>query len=256
MTTFVTAIFKLNDSNIKDERKTIQKRIEYFEEMVKCGIHISVICCPYYEPLLYSLIQTYDNVKVIKVMELSDTTIHKLCDGYKHKYGEINLPSVRDESKDNEEYMILMNSKPEFIKTAIEKNVWNTKYFCWIDFSIKYIVSNEELFRKNIYNISNYQMPLYQDNRMNIIIPGCSEQKNMFYMDTIDWRFCGGIIYGYKDDLIDLYDMNLFYFKQFLYQYKTLVWEVNIWAWLEFIEVFHPYWTYGDHNDTMFMLLK
>jgi hypothetical protein len=99
-------------------------------------------------------------------------------------------------------------------------------------------------------------MPLNQDSKMNIIIPGCTDQKNIFYTENIDWRFCGGIIYGYKDDLIDFYDINCYYFKQFLYQYKTLVWEVNIWAWLEFIEVFNPHWTFGDHNDTIFMIVK
>jgi hypothetical protein len=97
-------------------------------------------------------------------------------------------------------------------------------------------------------------MPLYKDSRMNIIIPGCKEKTTIFNVNNIDWRFCGGIIYGYKHDLIDLYDINLFYFKQFLYQYKTLVWEVNIWSWLEFIEVFNPHWSYGDHNDTIFMI--
>lgn len=189
-------------------------------------------------------------------MNLSDTVIHKLCDEYEDKYGQIKLPNIRDKSKDNRDYMILMNSKLEFIKIAIDMNVWNSSFFCWIDFSIKYIVKNENICKHNILKISQYNMPLNIDGKMNIIIPGCTDRNNIFYTENIDWRFCGGIIYGYKNDLIDFYDINYFYFKQFIYKYKTLVWEVNIWSWLEFIEVFNPHWTYGDHNDTIFMIVQ
>jgi hypothetical protein len=255
MTTFVTSIFKLNHSNINDERKSIEKRIQYFEEIVKYGIKISIICCPYYEVMLEPLVQQYNNIKIIKVMNLSDTVIHQVCDVYESKHGPLKLPHHRNEGKDTREYMILMNSKLEFMKIAIDFNIWNSSYFCWIDFSIYYIVSNQQLCKENLLKISQYKMPLYQNDKMNIIIPGCTDRRNIIHTENIDWRFCGGIVFGYKHDLIDFYDMNCFYFKQFLHQYKTLVWEVNLWSWLEFIEVLHPHWTYGDHNDTIFMIV-
>ena len=256
MTTFVTSIFRLNQSKPIDERKSIENRIKYFEELLNYGIKISIICCPFYEKILQPYIQKYSNIKIIEIMELKNTVISKICDKYEKKYGTLILPTTRNGDKDNKEYMILMNSKLEFIKKAIDKNVWNTKYFCWIDFSIKYIVKNEEKTKQNILKISQYQMPLYQNSLMNIIIPGCVSKKDMFHLDCIDWRFCGGIIYGYKDDLIDFYDLNYIYFKQFIEKYKTLVWEVNIWSWMEFIEIFNPHWTYGDHNDSIFELVN
>ncbi len=256
MTTFVTSIFKLSNSNINDERKSIEKRMNYFEDIVKFGIKISIICCPYYADLLYPLIEKYNNIKLIKIMNLSDTVIHQMCDVYEYTNGPLKLPHHRNEGKDNREYMILMNSKLEFMKIAMDMNVWNSDYFCWIDFSIKYIVTNEKSFKENLLKISQYRLKLYQDNKMNIIIPGCTERRNMIHTDNIDWRFCGGIVYGFKDDLLDFYDLNCYYFKQFLYQYHTLVWEVNIWSWLEFIELFNPHWTYGDHNDSIFMIVS
>ena len=91
---------------------------------------------------------------------------------------------------------------------------------------------------------------------MNIIIPGCTLQNNQLELYKIDWRFCGGIVYGYKDDLIDFYDLYCIYFKQFIETYKILIWEVNIWSWMEFMEIFHPKWVCGNHDDTIFMLVE
>lgn len=253
MTTFVTSIFQLNLTD--DYRKTVENRIKYFEELVNYGIKISIICCPFYEEILNPLLKKYDNIKIIEVIKLNDTKIYKICNEYEEKNGPLELPIHRTIHKDNKEYMILMNSKIEFIKKAIDKNVWNTNYFCWIDFSIKYIVKNEEVSKKNILKISEYEMPLYTSNHMNIIIPGCTMPKNIVELNSIDWRFCGGIIYGYKDDLNDFYDLYRIYFKQFIETYKILVWEVNIWSWMEFIEVFNPYWKYGNHDDNIFMLI-
>jgi hypothetical protein len=254
MTSFVTSIFKLNHSNI-DQRKSDENRIKYFEELVKYGIYISIICCPYYEKVLQELLRKYENIKIIEVMNLTDTVIHKLCDRYESKNGELKLPECRDPNKDTKEYMILMNSKLEFMKKAIEKNIWNTEYFCWIDFSIKYIVTNEMMTKENILKISRYKMPLHTIPYMNIIIPGCNPIKDICKLEHIDWRFCGGIIYGYKNDLLDFYDMNCVYFKYFIEMYNTLVWEINIWSWMEFIEVFNPIWTFANHDDTIFMIV-
>ena len=253
MTTFITSIFQINLST--DHRKTVENRIRYFEEIVNYGINISIVCCPYYEKILKPLLDKYDNIKIIEVMNLSDTNIYKICNEYEKKYGTLKLPENRTISKDTKEYMILMNSKIEFIKKAIDINIWNTKYFCWIDFSIKYIIKNEELSNNNIIKISQYEMPLYTTTQMNIIIPGCTLPKNIVEINNIDWRFCGGIIYGYKDDLIDFYDLYCIYFKQFIEKYETLVWEVNIWSWMEFIEIFNPHWKYGNHDDSIFMLI-
>jgi hypothetical protein len=250
MTTFITSIFNLNPN---DTRRSVYDRIQCFEDIVKYGINISIVCCPYYEPLLQPLLQKYNNIKIIEVMKLSDTMIYKICEEYEKKHEPLQLPSNRTIIKDTREYMILMNSKIEFIKKAIEYNVWNSDYFCWIDFSIKYIINDEKVSRQNILNLSKYKMPLHHST--NIIIPGCSEPKNTVQFNQIDWRFCGGVLYGYKVDLIDFYDMYCIYFKQYIENYHTLIWETNVWAWMEFMELFQPVWRYGNHDDSIFMLI-
>ena len=40
-------------------------------------------------------------------------------------------------------------------------------------------------------------------------------------------------------------------FSEFLNQYGVFPWEVNFWAWMEFIGCWKPTWYRGDHNDQM-----
>jgi hypothetical protein len=248
MTTFITCMFKLNNSKTKDDRKKVENRIKYFEELVSYGIQLCVVCCPYYEPYLKELTTRYENIKIIDVMNLSDTMIYKLCKEHEDKFGPLKLPDIRDFDKDNDEYFILMNSKVEFVKKAIDVNVWNSKYFCWIDFSIHYMIKDKQLFKTNIDKLSKYEMPLI--NELNIIIPGCEQKKRMVYIHPI-WRYSGSIFYGYKDDLITFYEIYSKYYNIFLKEHSLLTWEVTVWAWFESIDMFNPLWSYGNHDDSI-----
>lgn len=248
MTTFVTAIFQLQYSITNDPRKTVENRLKYFEWLIQCGIKISVFCCPYYEPYLRILTSKYDNIKLIEVMELKDTHAYKICNEYEKINGSIPLPFVRDKNKDDHQYMILMNSKIEFVKKAIDVNVWNSNYFCWIDFSIKYMIIDENLFKSRIQKLSNYEMPLIHP--MNIMIPGVETKKEMVYIYPI-WRYCGSVFYGHKDDLIRFYNIQCKHFKEFIETNKLLSWEITIWAWYESIGVLNTLWHRGEHDDTI-----
>ncbi len=248
MTTFVTAIFKLSNSNPNDERKTVENRLKYFEELINYGIKINIVCCPYYEPYIRVLTEKYDNVKLIEVMELKDTMVYKLCKEYEEKHGSLKLPEVKDEGKDDHEYMILMNSKIEFVKKAIDHNTWNSNYFCWIDFSIKYMIQDHSLFKSQIKKLSEYELPLTHST--NIIIPGYEPKQEIVYWHPW-WRYSGTVFYGYKADLIDFYDMNCKQIKEFIKTKKLLTWEITMWAYYEINGLFDPIWVYGRHNDTI-----
>jgi len=253
MTTFVTSMFYLKNSITHDYRKTVENRLKYFEQLIQYGIKISVFCCPYYEPYLRKLIEPYSNVKLIDVMNLSDTMIYKICNEYEKHHGTLRLPQVRTDDKDDREYMMLINSKIEFVKRAIDVNVWNSNYFCWIDFSIKYFIQDESLFKSYIHQISVYELPLNHDT--NIIIPGCEPKKEIVYWHPW-WRYSGTVFYGYKDDLVYFYDINCKYFKEFIEQKGLLTWEVTLWAWYEWIGVMNPIWSHGRHNDTILSFIE
>lgn len=253
MTTFVTAMFNLKYSSTNDNRKTVENRLKYFEELIVEGIKISVFSCPYYEPYIRRLTEKYDNVKLLDVMNLSDTVIYKLCNEYEKHNEPLKLPNVRDNNKDDREYMILINSKIEFVKKAIDINVWNSKYFCWIDFSIKYMIKDQLLFKSYINKLSCYELLLTYPT--NIIIPGFEPKKEIVYWHPW-WRYSGTVFYGYKDDLIHFYNINCKYFKEFIELKGLLTWEITLWAWYEWIGAFNPIWVYGNHDDSIISFMN
>ena len=245
--TFVTAIFDICKEEQFDLRKTKQKRIQYFEEVASTGIFICIFCCPKYKILLNDILIKYTNIKLVEVLTLNKTNIYKICNDYEISNNKfLELPLNRHMEKDIKEYMILMNSKIEFLKKSIDINYFNSKFFCWFDFSILYI------FKNKTDSLNKFKELSYTNFSKNFIcIPGCWNRNNYDYLNNIVWRFCGGIMLGDKQSLIDFYNNCMQYFPIFLQQTNKLVWEINFWYWLETIEIFNPIWVNADHNDSI-----
>jgi hypothetical protein len=160
-----------------------------------------------------------------------------------------NLPVNRNNLKDTKEYMFLMLAKLEFIKKTININPFESMNFCWFDFSLAYIfedMNNTLLKIKQISNTTFKERFIY--------MPGCWD----FKVDAVDylknnivWRFCGGFLIGDKESLSRFYTTSHNCFITFLNQTKTIVWEVNYWAWLESKGLINPTWYLADHNDSI-----
>ena len=85
-------------------------------------------------------------------------------------------------------------------------------------------------------------------------MPGCWNCKvnNINYLkNNIIWRFCGGFLVGDKESLTSFNLISYEHFLIFLNQSKTLVWEVNYWAWLEGLGLISPIWYLADHDDSI-----
>ena len=251
MTTFVSAIFDI--FNNKDEkidiRKSKQKRISYFEELAQTGIKIVLFCCPVYEILLQPTLAKYSNVKLLSVIKFEDLLAYKLCHNYENKFQkQLTLPFNRSEIKDSREYMILINSKVEFVRRAIEANIFNSQYFCWIDFSILYLFNEREQPLAKLKYISNQSV--FQ-NKKCIITPGCYEKNNNDYLNKVNWRFCAGILIGDKESLLEFTATAINMFPIFLSITNKLIWEVNYWNWLEQSNIFNPNWYQTNFSQSI-----
>jgi hypothetical protein len=93
-----------------------------------------------------------------------------------------------------------------------------------------------------------------------LAIPGCHNKLTNYdnnnlelqeELRTICWRFCGGFFWGDKSSLVEFYKLYIENFPLFIERYKTLVWEVNFWAWLELNFNWSPNWYLADHNDSI-----
>lgn len=246
--TFVTSFFYIYNKEIT--HKSTLWRIDRFKEIVKSGINICIYVCPIFEPYIREIEREYPNLKIMKVMEIKDTFISDVCSKY-----EYTLPSVRNEDKDNAEFMMLINSKTEFMADAIMKNPWFSTHFAWIDFNISHIFRDKEKTLSYLYNLSQ------QDFVKNfLLIQGCwrelTENNEDYYKNNVNWRFCGGFLIGDNQSIMEFNGLYKRYFPQFLEKEKKLLWEVNMWAWLERHAGLNAIWNYSDHTDIIIKIPK
>lgn len=250
---FVTAFFNIYN----DDKTKLLWRCERFKEIAETGISLCVYVDNTCVELLDDFIKIYPNIKIMQVISLEETWISKLCNTYYF----LHLPKHRNETKDTLEYIILMNSKIEFLHDTIEKNPWQSTHFAWIDFNISHIFTNIQVSKNYLKNTfgSSYTplsgIPLHHF----LAIPGCwnplhtnTDISNI--LNNINWRFCGGFLIGERISIKHMYQLYQEHFPLFLNKYQTIVWEVNFWAWLEWKTIWNPNWFIADHNDSIIVI--
>jgi hypothetical protein len=75
----------------------------------------------------------------MQVIPIDELWITKEC-----RKVQYSLPSARNEGKDIDGYLMVINSKTEFMCDAIEKNPWKSTHFAWIDFNISHVFFQKE----------------------------------------------------------------------------------------------------------------
>jgi hypothetical protein len=227
--TFVTAFLNINNCDTN-------QYFPYFERLVKSNIPIVLFMDINYKEYGEYLIKTYPNVKILKYITKNDLYVSKYI---KNK----PLPLNRNHKKDTEDYLTLMNNKIYFVDEAMKKNIFNTSLFSWIDFRIFHIFSNDNLINNKLYELSTKKYI-----NQTIYFPG--NLKNITDItDSINWRFLGGLFIIDKNNLIKLVNET----SILLNNLDTLTWEVNVWAILEYNNIFNFGWYYSDHNNSLIL---
>jgi Bacterial protein of unknown function (HtrL_YibB) len=257
--TFVTAFMNIYDKPLHDIRD-ISWRFDHFAKLAKTGIPICVYVDTKSEDFMRQFIDVFDEghrVRIMRVLDITDTWVHKTC-----LNAPVQMPPNRTPSKDTYEYMVLMNSKIEFLKDTIEQNPWNTDHFAWIDFNIWHVFKDHAASANQLRHICYNRFPRASEASHKVMIPGCwgefPAHENLVPEDIlgkIHWRFCGGFFLGHRAAILDLWRMYETKFPEFLTKYNnTIVWEVNFWAWLEAFCNWKPQWFLADHDDRMIQI--
>ena len=243
--TFVTSFTHIY-KECQFEDKTLEWRITKFRDIAQTGINIHLFLdieldkCEEIQNL-----NEFENV-YIEYFTTNELWIKQCCQEL-----DFTLPNIRNEIKDNTEFIIVINSKAEFLKKAIETNYWNSTHYAWIDFSISYIFKEKEQTLEYLRILSKRHL-----NPEFLIIPGCWDKKGIvetesYIINNIYWRFCGGFLLGDAKSVGKLFYLYKEHFANFIKSTKKLVWEVNFWAWLEVNILWSPTWYYSDHNDSI-----
>jgi hypothetical protein len=238
--TFVTAFF--NIYNHPSNSETLIKRFDRFKEIAITGIQI----CIYTEPDLIDtfneLIKEFPNIKLMNPIDLKKSNIAAICSTI-----DYSLPNIRNQEKDNDEFMMFINTKYELLENAISVNPWNSSYFAWIDFSLSYIFQDLKESQSQLVFLSNLKLT----NKF-FTIGGWEKTKNpldKLNNENVVWRFCGGFLLGDTESVKEFTDLSKQYLHVFMNLYKKLTWEVNFWAWLETYIGWKPIWFHTMFND-------
>lgn len=248
--TFVTCFINIYQKE-PVEHKTLQWRIEQFESIAKTGVKICIYGCNVTIPLLTDILQKYPNVQLLTMdIPYQETPIYKTCNT-----PGVTYPQYRNDYKDTMEYMGLMHAKIEFVYDAIQKNPWNSDVFAWMDFSIAYIFKNKEETSIRFAELDNHS---YIDSFMTV--PGCWQaippNDCSTIINSIHWRFCGTFFMGDKHSLLRFHQLYREHYPTFIKEQNKIVWEVNVWAWLEANTEWKPIWYSSDHNDRIIDIPK
>ena len=244
----MTAYMTIYDQPYQNKDQTW--RFAQFEKLCSTGISLAVFCSRDAEPAFREeILAKYPNVILFDTLDLCETHVYQTFMTVSKDH-TIEMPNTRCVEKDTTEYMLLMNSKTEFLQRVIEKNPFGSTHFAWIDFSIFYIFRGREaLCQKILRDMSQRVMvPRF------ITMPGCWGKEHVFedrLMNDICWRFCGGFFVGSADLLLEFHGKFLEHFETFLREHKRLVWEVNFWAYLELKHGLSIVWFSADHNERM-----
>jgi len=227
--TFVTAFLNINNCDVN-------QYFPYFERLAKSKIPIVLFMDINYKEYGEYLIKTYSNVKILKYITKKDLYVTKYTKNKK-------LPITRNYKKDTEDYLTLMNNKIYFVEEAMNSNLFNTSIFSWIDFRIYHIFSNDKLINNKLYELSIKKY----DNDIKYFPGNLTNINNI--IDSINWRFLGGLF------IIDKVNINNLVNKIsiLLNNLDTLTWEVNVWAILEYNNLFSFNWYYSDHNNSLIL---
>lgn len=237
--TFVTSYFDVYSGT--NTERTVNWRIQQFHNIAKTGIPI----CLYTSSDLIESFREFPNVKIMKTIDIRDTWTSKTVQEHPDS---ITLPDVRNLTKDTKEYILCMNAKLDFMADTILENPWNSTHFAWIDFSISYIFKDLSYLQRQLKILSSATL-----SNDFLAIPGCWKNSSLdcdnHYTNNVNWRFCGGFFLGNEARVRDFCQSYRENFPRFLNKTKKLVWEVNIWAWMEHHSLCNFNWYKGDHTD-------
>ena len=158
---------------------------------------------------------------------------------FQHVSPESTLPSVRNKV-DSLEYMLIQNTKLEWLSRAVESNPYQTDWFAWIDFGIVHVFSKPYWTLQKLQTLRPPEKPCLRT-------AGIWSHPTQNVWNAVCWRFAGGFLMGHRDKLTELYER---FQALVLREQPKFAWEVNLWALLE-TEGIDFGWFASDHNDSI-----
>jgi len=225
--------------------------IHHLSKLLETNIPIYIFVDPTYYSIINNVVTNIPHHATFVKLEqipFSLTWVHQKC----YEREQLQMPPNRNPEKDTKDFILSGHTKHQFIKEVAEKNPFQTTHFIWMDMDIPKIFHTKNETLQYLRELStHYLAPSF------ITFPGCwhklEKSKIRDVVDSVHWRFCGGFILGDKESMTSFCNLYEECIIQFWNTYNSLVWDFNVWAWMEteYEEKWSPSWYKADHNDSI-----
>lgn len=214
--TIVTAF--INNVNVRNDR-TLEHYMEY-------GKHLLNVNLP---KIIFIDTQTYHVFFKDAQFPLTHFVLFDKEDMYFQKYKnktENFYIITNNTEKDTIDFVFVQCMKTEWVKKAIELDVFQTEQFVWVDFGIMHFIQDPIVLEKGLQqmNTKTYQQ---------IRIPSGKPPNFPYYSRNvyhhIIWMFIGSVFGGNKQSLISFADLMKEKCVDILERKHHLMWEINVW---------------------------
>ena len=196
-------------------------------------------------PILLFLDRLFDGKVSYPNVWVEPTSITELPLWQRLQGVDVILPRHRNPSKDTLDFLIIVNSKTEFIRRAAELYPEFAR-LTWVDFGISKVLSTP---RHSLARLAECELAA-----AGFTVPGIWGEPQMV-TDSVCWRYAGGVFTLDRASALALCDAHREMIELLL---PRLTWEVNIWSWMESVGKLGGTsglalnWYPGDHDDTLF----
>jgi hypothetical protein len=207
-----------------------------FEVLADSGLPIALFLDPALRAIGEQWCIRFPKVQVLAHIELADTAVYRATEGR-----ELRLPEHRG-ANDSCEYMMIGNSKLEWLQRAARIDPFATTHFAWIDFGVAHILSDPAA----SFAALGAVQPRYP-----LIAPGCYRRdpySEAQLWSQVCWHYCGGFLLCDRANAEYLND-------EFLHcldvESPRLAWEVNFWTVMELKYGVQFSWYQAEFDDSM-----
>jgi len=162
---------------------------------------------------------TYPNTEFI-MFEITDMYLDKL----RPLITDFNL-ETENPNKDTMNYIFVQCYKTEWVRMAIEKNVYGSQQFIWIDFGIFHMIRNENVLKNGLI-----QMSTKSYNKLRIATCKFREYVCPYNVyKRLTWNFAGSVFGGDIKSLTTFADITKEKIINTINEKQTIMWELCVW---------------------------
>ena len=179
---------------------------------------------------MYYACETWDKNTTFRYISETDVYL-KAYDEYVTKFKVITT----NPDKDTKEYMYLMCNKTEWMRRAIEEDIYGSENFVWLDFGVYHMIRNDEVFNECIAKLCN--------KKYNMVRIAGGNKTGKDDNRYVNWFFLGTIFGGDKKMLLLFCDKMKEKCIEIVKSENKIYWEINVWyeIWVKSPELFSIY---------------